>query len=225
MKRILTAVFAFMLIAGTADAQTKEHRQKGKITNELGLTEDQKSQMKQIHEAEKKELDALKANEKLSPEEAKQSRKAIQEKYRDQFRTVLTADQQEKAKDMRKGESKGKHVKENGERKESAQESAPKNAIARHRDGGQGSDQKEQKFEEELGLTAAQQASVAKSKEAFKVKAESIKNNEQLSKEEKQQAFKTLAEKHRDDMKAILTPEQQAKMESKKKGHEKRSKK
>ena len=67
----------------------------------LGLSAEQKAEMKRIHEAEKNELDALKKDDKLSKEEQIAARKAIHEKYRAQFKNVLTQEQQQKAAGLR----------------------------------------------------------------------------------------------------------------------------
>lgn len=226
MKKILTAAVAFMLLGVSASAQNKEgqkHREEGqkhKMHQELGLTDDQKAEMKRIREAEKNELEALKKDTKLTKEESIAARKAIHEKYKAQFKSVLTEEQQKKAVEMRDHE--GDHEKRMKKDSSFSQiGAAPKNAKANRGDMRKGDDKK--KMEEELNLTADQKSKIAASREEFKAQAEAIKKNDKLSKEQKQEAMRELTAKQRDEFKSILTEEQKEKMESKRKGEMKRN--
>ncbi len=223
MKKLWIAAFSLLLIAGNASAQEKG--QKKEMAKELGLSEAQKAEMKKIHEAELAELEALKKNEQLTPEQARETRKAIQEKYREQFKNVLTAEQQARAKAMH--EKKGHQGMKKNVKGDSTHPrgKGPKNAMAKHKDGTHhpGMDPAE-KMAEKLDLTSEQKEKLSGLRESFRKDAEAIKKNEGLSKEERQAAFKTLAEKHQKDMKAVLTASQLEKWESLKKEEKKRSK-
>ena len=204
MKRIFTVMLALAVFAGAANAQQKENARSQKMAEELGLSTDQKEQIKKIHEAEKKEVDALKADTTLSKKQAIEARKAVHEKYKEQMKNVLTPEQKKKAAAHHAGEAKphqGKDRKKDDIKKEEAKRHAPGHDAGQDRDN-----------LKDLDLTADQKAAIAKNRETFKAEADAIKSNESLSKEEKQSAFRKLAEKQRESMKAILTEEQERKL-------------
>lgn len=204
MKKILSTALAIVLFVGASQAQTTEesegrHRQKGgEMMKELNLSAEQKAKLKTIHEAEKNEMQALKADGKTEADRA--ARKAIHEKYKTQLESVLTEEQKAKFKDGRK---EGRSVKVNkGNRKEN----------------GRGPGQ-------ELNLNADQKTKVASLNSEFKTKMEAIRNNSSLSSEEKKAQTKSIAEAHRTNLKAILTPEQAGKITSVRKRHHKKDRK
>jgi hypothetical protein len=221
MKKILVAAIVLFFAGASANAQTKDHKQKDHKDKmeHLGLTDEQKAEMKRIHEAEKNELEALKKNDKLTKEEAIEARKAIQEKYRTQFKNVLTEEQQKKTADLRdhNGDHEMKH-----DTTRHLKAAGPKNAKAVHKDMGQknGKD----KIETELQLSDDQKNRIAKSREAFKAQADAIKKDEKLTREQKQEALKSLTEKQKEEFKLILTEEQRQKLESNRKGQPKKGK-
>ncbi len=85
-----------------ADGRREMRREKmgERMADELGLTADQKTQMKALNQQEKAELDALRdgagANE---DKHAKQE--AIRKSYRDKRQALMTPEQREKAGKMR----------------------------------------------------------------------------------------------------------------------------
>ena len=100
MKKIITSALVIALTIGAAQAQNttapegkkhdkKEH--KGQGFKELNLTADQKAKLKTLHEAEKKEMQALKSEKNKN----KDQRKAVHEKYQAQMESILTADQKQ----------------------------------------------------------------------------------------------------------------------------------
>jgi Spy/CpxP family protein refolding chaperone len=221
MKKMITVAFAFLLIAGSASAQDKQDRRGEEKANHLGLSEAQKAEMKKIHDAEKAEMDALKNDEKLSAVQKKEAREAIHEKYQEQFKNVLTEEQRAKAEAHRPGgdHRKAKDMRHEADSSRQKPAHGPKNAIAKHRDAGKDRGDEMKEMQEELGLSDAQKSEIAKLRAEFKTQADAIKNNEQLSKEEKQKQFKALGEKQKQQMKAVLTPEQREKLESKMKNN------
>ncbi len=204
MKKILSTALAIVLFVGASQAQTTEeskgrHRQKGgEMMKELNLSAEQKAKLKTIHEAEKNEMQALKADGKTEADKA--ARKEIHEKYKTQLESVLTEEQKAKFKDGRK-EGRGDKV-NNGGRKEKGRE-----------------------LSQELNLNADQKTKVASLNSEFKTKMDAVRNNSTLSNEEKKAQIKSIAEAHRANLKAILTPEQAAKMTSVRKGRPKKDRK
>lgn len=70
------------------------------------------------------------------------------------------------------------------------------------------------KMQQELNLSADQQAKMTKLNTEFKAKSESIRSNTALSQEQKKEQFKSAAQQHRDQVKSILTKEQIEKLEA-----------
>lgn len=108
----------------TPDAHPQRREEMGdRMADELGLSADQRAQMKTIAAQEKSERDALKADTTLSPEDRRAKGMALRKKYRDQRQAVLTPEQRTKADAMReKREKRGAERRE--ERKEKAGETA-----------------------------------------------------------------------------------------------------
>lgn len=204
MKRILSTALAIVLFMGASQAQITEkgkdrnHGKQGEMMKELNLSAEQKAKLKTIHEAEKKEMKALKADGKTEADKA--AGKEIHEKYKIQLESVLTEEQKSKFKDARK-EGKGEKFSK-GDRKEK----------------GRG-------FEQELNLSTSQKTKVASLNTEFKTKMDAVRDNSSLSKDEKKAQAKSIAEAHRTNLKAILTPEQADKMKSLHKGQHKKDRK
>ncbi len=197
MKRILSTALAIVLFVGASSAQITEknterhHGNQGEMMKDLNLSADQQARLKTIHEAERKEMQALKADGKS--EAGKAARKEIHEKYRTQLESVLTPDQRSKFKEERK-DSKGQGV-GNGDRM------------------GRGN-----QFPQELNLTADQKAKFSSLNQDFRTKMETVRNNSSLSASEKKRQIKNISEDHRTALKTILTPEQMEKMKTLHKG-------
>jgi Spy/CpxP family protein refolding chaperone len=203
MKKILTGMLAVMLFAGAAQAQ-ENHKHEGKgrhgqFAKELNLTEDQKAKLKSIHEAERNEMQGLK-NSSLSEEQLRAKRQEIQKKYREQSQAILTPaqkDQMEKMKDERKEKGEGKKQFSKG-KKDKAQ------------------------FQS-LNLTQDQKERMAKLREEYKGRYESVRDNKSLSDEQRKTQMKALKEEQKSKMKSILTKEQQEKLQSTRLKHDKKS--
>ncbi|MDB5205995.1 MAG: hypothetical protein JWR72_1070 [Flavisolibacter sp.] len=204
MKRILSTAFAILLFVGASQAQTSEgakgrHGGKGgEMMKELNLSAEQKAKFQSIKEAEKKEMQALKADGKTDADRA--ARKDIHDKYKTQYQSVLTEEQKAKFKEAGK-QGRGEKFSK-GDRKEGGRD-----------------------FAQELNLSADQKTKAASLNSEFKTKMDAVRNNSTLSNDEKKAQSKSIAEAHRTNLKAILTPEQAAKMTSLRKGKHKKDRK
>lgn len=194
MKKILTSVLALVLVIGTAQAQTTEkggrhHKgdRKEMALKGVNLTEAQKAQLKQLHEAQQQEMKAVKDNGSLSQDQAKAQRKAIHEKYRAQMQSILTPEQKTQMQQMKQ---KGGHRKGGFE--------------GRRGEGGQAF--------QDLNLSEDQKGKMASLRTSFQAKREEIRNNKSLTEEQKREQYKALAQQQQEQFKAVLTPEQQQKM-------------
>lgn len=207
MKKILSTALAIVLFVGASQAQTTDskgpHRhgdQKEMAMNNLNLTADQQAKIKAIREAQKSEMQSLKKSGNVTPEQ----RKALREKYRTQFQSVLTPAQQEQMKTQRE------EWKEKGAKGQKGQ-----------RFGKRGGDFGKQAafFKKELNLTADQETSLKSIFQEFRTKAQDLRSNSSLSQEQKKAQMHSLAKEYMAKGKSVLTPEQAKKFEELKGKH------
>lgn len=71
------------------------------LTKQLGLTAEQQAKFDELMQKQRAELDALRADKALSPEDRRAKAKAITENYRAQRQALLTPEQQKKADELR----------------------------------------------------------------------------------------------------------------------------
>lgn len=81
------------------------------LSEKLNLTEDQKAKVKPIFQDQAQQLKAVSDDPSLTPEQKAAKKKAIHETTHDQINAVLTPEQQEKFKEMkREGMEKHKEM-------------------------------------------------------------------------------------------------------------------
>jgi Spy/CpxP family protein refolding chaperone len=87
MKRIFIGALALVLFAGAAQAQTKsdttrfhQRQRPAMMSQQLNLTADQQAKLKSIHDAQRKEMEAMKTIS-LTADKSKQQRKSLLNKY------------------------------------------------------------------------------------------------------------------------------------------------
>ena len=107
--KVFKFLMLFLVAGAVAQAQTTPTDKKEKIRtegrqmhkqmhDELNLSTEQKAQLKSIHEKQKAEMMAIKANDKISAEQKKEQMKTLKQQYRTQRETVFTVEQKEKIK-------------------------------------------------------------------------------------------------------------------------------
>lgn len=201
MKRILSTALAIVLFVGASQAQTTEkadrhHKgdRKEMASGHLNLTPEQKAKFQSLREDQKKELQALKKSGNATPEQ----RKAIHEKYRNQYQSILTPAQQE---EMKKFGEAGKAKATKGRKAGKA--------------GKRGGDMNQQAafFKKELNLTTDQESKLKSIYQDFRTKSQSIRSNSNLSPEQKRTQTQSLGKQYMAQGKAVLTPEQAKKFE------------
>jgi len=205
MKRILTTALAIVLFVGASQAQDKTRHERGgnKFATELNLTADQQAKLKTIREAQKKEMEALKQNGQVSQEQ----RKAIHEKYKTQFESVLTPAQKEEMNKKKEewkakgkdGKSFGKRGGENGGRGQFGQQAAF--------------------FKKDLNLSADQETRLKSIFQEFQTKSKDLRTNNSLSQEQKKEQMKLLAKQYMDQGKSVLNADQLKKLDEMKGKH------
>ena len=206
MKKILTSFLALTLFIGASQAQDKGamHRGKGKkagqemMMKDLNLTEAQKTQMKQLRESQHAELKAVNDNGSLTQTQAREQRKAIQEKYKTQMHSILTPEQKAKMDAKKKMHSQKTTYNREGNLMKAASE---------------------------LNLTADQKTKLSGIHANFKTQSEAIKNNSALTKEQKKEQHHALVTAHKNQAKEVLTDEQEMKAEEMLKNHKARTRK
>ncbi|HEV7331759.1 MAG TPA: hypothetical protein VGN63_12040 [Flavisolibacter sp.] len=200
MKKILSTALAIVLFVGASQAQTTEdkgrdHRgeKKEQAFQNLNLTADQKAKLQSLREAQRKEMQDLRKSGNVTPEQ----RKALQEKYRTQYQSILTPAQQEELKKNRAT------LKERGQKGQKGERG--------NRGGNFG--QQAAFFKKELNLTADQETKLKSIFQEFQTKSKDIRANNNLSQEQKRTQFQSLAQQYMTQGKAVLTPEQVKKFE------------
>ena len=116
---ILSALLTAFAVAQNPDGNTPppppvggpgmhgEHPRKGEMAKALGLTDEQKKQMEQLHQDQKARLDALRNDTSLTQDQKREQMRAIRQEAHTRMNSILTPEQQEK---MRKfhAEHKGR---------------------------------------------------------------------------------------------------------------------
>jgi Spy/CpxP family protein refolding chaperone len=98
--------------SSTATTSTATKSQSGK--NDLGLNADQKSQIKQIRQNEKQQIQTVKADNSLNKDQKKAKIKDIRQNSTSQINSLLTPEQQQKFAQRRANHRKHhKHARQN----------------------------------------------------------------------------------------------------------------
>ena len=203
MKKLLIPLIAIFALTATVNAQDKmgkkghHHKhQKGMMAKQLNFSEAQKTQAKAIQEDSRKKMQELNKNESITVKEQRDRKAAILKERKTKMDGLLTAEQKTKMTQL-KAEHKAK--KEAG--------------YAKRMD----------KMKTNLNLTDEQVTKLKAQQAANRSKAEQIKNNQSLSREQKKEQMMALKTQAKEQQNKILTPEQLKKKEEMKKNHGDRS--
>ncbi|RYY38369.1 MAG: hypothetical protein EOO08_14715 [Chitinophagaceae bacterium] len=217
MKKLLTSALAIVLLAGAAQAQQgredrkgdrKEHRQD---MAQLNLSADQKAKLKDIHQREKAEMDAVRSNKALSEEQRREQGRQIREKYRAEMKGILTPEQQQKAAQFR---DQWKDKRGPGRDTVGGRQHGGQTGKAGK---GRGAERMKE-MQKELNLTAEQQQRIKTIREQYRPQMEAVRNDASLTQAQKKDKARDIRKAQMDQVKAVLTAEQQEKMKSMRKG-------
>ncbi len=204
MKKVLVPLIALLALTATTNAQNKmgkqkhhQHHQKGMMAKQLNFSEAQKTQAKAINEDSRKKMQELNKNESITVKEQRDRKAAIQKERKTKMDGLLTAEQKAKQTQL-KADHKAK--KEAG--------------YAKRLD----------KMKTNLNLSDEQVTKLKVQRTATHAKAEKIKNNESLSREQKKEQMMALKSEAKNQHDKIFTPEQLKKREEMKKNHGNKSK-
>jgi Spy/CpxP family protein refolding chaperone len=200
MKKVLIPLIALLALTVSVNAQDKmgkkgrhHHKyEKGMMAKKLNFTDAQKAQAKTINEDSRKKMQELNKNENITVKEQRDRKAAILKESKIKMDGLLTAEQKTKLVQL-KAEQKAKH----------------EERYAKHLD----------KMKTNLNLTDEQVAKLKVQRAANHAKAEKIKNNELLSREQKKEQMMALKAEAKQQNSKIFTPEQLKKREEMKKVH------
>lgn len=205
MKKLLIPLVAIFAITATASAQDKmgkkgshHHKhQKGMMAKQLNFTDAQKIQAKSINEDFRKKMQDLNKQENITVKEQRDRKSAILKERKAKMDGLLTAEQKTKLAQL-KADRKAKNEQHYAKRLE--------------------------KMKTSLSLSDEQVSKLKAQRIATIAKAEKIKNNESLSREQKKEQMMALKAEIKEQHNKILTPEQLKKKEEMKKSRGDRSK-
>ena len=199
MKKLLIPLIAIFALTVTASAQGKlgkkghhKHQQKAMMAKQLNFSEDQKNQAKTINESFRKQMQELNKKESITVKEMRDQKSTLLKERKAKMDGLLTAEQKTKMTQL-KAEQKVK----NEER------------MAKRMD----------RMKTNLNLSDEQVFKIKAQRSATKAKAEKIKMNESLSREQKKEQMMALKTEAKDQHSKILTPEQLKKKEEMRKNH------
>ena len=198
MKKVLIPLIALLTLTVSVNAQNKmgkkghHHHKHGHemIAKQLNFSDAQKTQAKAINEDSRKKMQELNKNESITVKEHRDRKAAIAKERKTKMDGLLTAEQKTKQTQL-KAEHKAK--KEAG--------------YAKRMD----------EMKTNLNLSDDQVAKLNAQHSTMKAKAEKIKTNESLSREQKKEQMMALKAEAKEQHNKIFTPEQLKKKEEMKK--------
>ena len=197
MKKLIVGTFAlasFILSANAQETGKMEHKNhhhdRAMMLKGLNLSETQKEQIKTYRQNANNQLMELNKNEDITVKEYRSRKAAILNTQKEQIEKVLTAEQ------------KTQLAQNKAERK-----AANELAVTKRID----------KMKSRLNLSDEQVTKIRATHEAAMEKATAIRENNQLSPEEKRQQLMSLRQEQKSNITQVLTPEQITKMEEMKK--------
>lgn len=172
---------------GGKDKENWGHRDGHEMMQHLHLTKEQKEQSKAIKDNYDKQLAALYDNDKLKMGEFKKKTAALRAERKAKTEALLTVEQKNKIEAFKKKRAEDRQVM----------------AAARL-----------ERMKINLGLNDNQVASIKTAQESLHTQMKALHEDESLVPEQKKEKMKALFEQHKATVKALLTPEQQSKLES-----------
>ena len=198
MKNVFITLFAVAALSLTATAQQKKgmkgrHHHKGQhgmIAKQLNFSEDQKKQAKTFNADFRKKMQELNKNESITVKEMRDRKQALHKEQKAKMDGLLTPEQKAKMVQL-KADQKVKRDQH----------------FAKHLD----------RMKTDLTLSDAQLAQLKTQREGTQSKMKAIRENEALSRQQKQEKMMALKTEAKEQRKKIFTADQLKKMEEMKK--------
>ncbi len=175
---------------------------RARIADKLGLSADQQKKLEELRGKQRAELEALKDNKDLAPAARREQARAVFEKYRPQMKAVLTPEQQAKV---------GVFREKMGERRAQRAHGAA-GRVHGGPGGGHGQAMQQQRHPDPMAIVAMGEHIKDRLAEKLGLTSEQRDKLDHLGRDFRAQQ-RDLAKKHREEMRAVLTPEQQKKAE------------
>ncbi|MDE3183577.1 MAG: hypothetical protein KGM16_09180 [Bacteroidota bacterium] len=199
MKKLLLVAVAGLFFIANSNAQiqrempqhqriksdSSHHFQKGKMMQDLNLTEDQKTQLKSMREQMKQQHSAIQNDASLTADQKKEKMKSLRQSQMQKMNAILTPDQQAKMRAFREQRGKNQRMQKG-----------------------------HQMMNDQLGLTTDQKNQMKALHESMQQQRNAIQNDAGLSADQKKEKMKALHKDQMGKVNAILTPDQQAKMKA-----------
>lgn len=187
----------------------RQHRSErgGMIGKNLDLTEAQQKEMKSLHESFRQEMRELQKLDQITVGEQRTRKEALIKSHHEKIQSLLTPEQKQKWEASKMGQGKtgagrmgagGMGAGKMGPGNRRPAQTGPQMDLMR----------------EKLNLTDQQVASIKASREANQSKMQAIRQNTELSQEQKMEKMKELRTEMQSGMEKILTPEQKSKWDS-----------
>jgi Spy/CpxP family protein refolding chaperone len=194
MKKAIAGIFLAAFVAVGAFAQNQDQgftdQHKGRhrfdMTQQLNLTDEQKSELKTINDDYKQQMADLKKNEDITVREWKSKMTTIRKEHHEKIQKMLTDEQKASLKKM-KHDHKGDGKRHGAHRLE--------------------------KMKKHLNLTDDQVNALKRNHEEMGQKFKAIRDDKSLTDEQKKAQIKDLKKQEHDNLKSVLTPEQLQKLE------------
>lgn len=193
MKKLFLSLIILASVSFTAFSQRPEGRRGGdrtKAVKELNLTEDQQKKAKSLNEEFKTKMGELRADKSLSKDVKREKIKELSASKKTQFQALLTSEQKTKMEQMQE------------KRKD-----APRKGRGHMAE-------RPKRMKEDMNLTDNQKTQMRSLNESFKKQMQDLRADNSLDKDARSAKRKELAASHKEQVKSILTPEQQAKMQN-----------
>ena len=161
-----------------------------RIAQELGLTDAQKEQMKSYLQDARSQMEVLRNDTTLTPEQRRTQVQQIRETTQAKLKAVLTPTQQAKADELRA---------------QARQKMEERRQLAE--------DRRLERMTTQLGLSASQGSTIKSITEQSRNQAKAIRENTALTQEQKIQQLQNLRTDTRNQITANLTPDQKTKLD------------
>ena len=235
MKKIIVGLFAltmtFASMAQTSNQQggaKQEHRRGGKgdgagYMEKLNLTDAQKTQVKTLNDNFRQQMQDLKNQGSLTVDQQKEKRQALAKEHRDRLEAILTPEQKKQAESFKKDfkGKKGDFAGRKGDKDEKKGDFTGMRKGGKDRVKGNRAD-KFADVTKDLNLSA-DQSKIASLNANFKSNLQNLQQNSSLSKDDKKEQMKSLMQKHRSELEALLTADQKKDLKSRMKNRPNRS--
>jgi Spy/CpxP family protein refolding chaperone len=182
MKKSIFLIALFIGFSSLVIAQKRGSEMSPYMAEKLNLTEEQQQELKEIREVNRKDFEALK-DKRLTVDERKAEMKALREKMNEQVESVLSREQMDTWKSMRK-----EHRNRGFE-----------NRMDRKRELGS--------LLIDLDLSDDQKSKIKELMDARRPKMEEIRNSE-MDRETKMKQMRVMRDKTHQELESILSPEQ-----------------